>query len=232
MSNIPEDTKEKAEMDQLISDATRPSKNSAATLSLSTEIIIGLYSSSPLQKIRHILEAYQTLTREDKEKIIPKESNRKYMVKMRELCYSFMDMFDLPPLPYQFHNRKGLTFSFSADLAYLYLAPFVGDFYFYGEWTEENKKAIEDVMNKFWQEGANLELMNEYEIKVIKILFRHLVKNLEFGVNAEEALKFKNQYVDFMIPWVSYIATKIQKELIDGTTWEKAAAIYNQGKQK
>ena len=102
-------------MDQLISDATRPSKNSAATLSLSTEIIIGLYSSSPLQKIRHILEAYQTLTREDKEKIIPKESNRKYMVKMRELCYSFMDMFDLPPLPYQFHNRKGLTFSFSVS---------------------------------------------------------------------------------------------------------------------
>ena len=118
--SIPNDPQE--QMGQLVSDSSRPSKFDSITMNISTELAIAQFSQDPLQKIRHILEAFFFLDENDRLRLLPDEKERATFSRMYDLCEAFMKRQELPPD--EGDRRALISFTFEDSEVHLYFGDF------------------------------------------------------------------------------------------------------------
>jgi hypothetical protein len=82
-------------LDIVGSKALRPSAMGPLQTQLATELAIATFSSDPLQKIWHILEAYRTLDQERQQEVEPDETERMKWNIRYEITMAFLNMRDI-----------------------------------------------------------------------------------------------------------------------------------------
>jgi hypothetical protein len=215
MAGIPEDLK--GQMDQLVSDSSRPSRYSASVMALATELLVAQFAQNPLQKIRHVLEAFLTLKEDERKKAVPEEKDRILLSKMRTVCYSFLDLIDMPSYSGLYQRKMAIPFSFAEKEGIEYLAPF------------HKCYRMLPGMDKLYEKigvnsGGNLSVENSRRIR--GAYFYLLVHLMKYGWYAQDCLSLKNEFINFMIPKIAELETKIRENFIDGNTWEAALFAY------
>jgi len=203
-------------MDQLVNDSSRPSKFDAVTMNISTELAIAQFSQDPLQKIRHISEAFIFLQAEDQKIIVPEESDRKILERIRRTNNALSNMIEVKPnqfgdrqmlIPWQFSREEGIDVFFM-----FYLNPIVSD-----SWGQDIKKEFNDGFAR-----RDQEILVRY--------FQWLHTASMNGIGARWALNIKTQFSDFAMPIMTDLSRKILKQFIDGTTWETTLLLMRGGK--
>ncbi|MEM0253245.1 MAG: hypothetical protein QXK78_01630 [Candidatus Bathyarchaeia archaeon] len=85
---------------------------------IANELAIAVFNIDPLQKIRHILEAYMVLPEEERAKTFTAEENEKAM-KIYSVCISLLNIVEYPIG--NFEQAQAVPFGFGEDEAEAYL---------------------------------------------------------------------------------------------------------------
>ena len=205
-TEIPADLSEK--MSELQSDSSRPSKFDSVTMNISTELAIAQFSQDPLQKIRHITEAFLFLEEEQRKQIVPEESDRERIEIIGQVCTSLQLMVELPSMPRSFVRRMSIPWNFSDNKGIHVLRMFVLTGMPNANWDAAFKRGLEDSEEKY---------VVEY--------FRWLLCATRNGEDSNYCLGVKGQFLNWAMPIVIDLSRKILKAFINGDTWEATLSI-------
>ena len=86
---------------------------------LANELAVAAFNVDPLQKIRHILEAYMMLSDEERAKLLPAEEQGKVEVAYR-ICVSLLNVVEYPLS--EFERLQAVPFDFQEKQAEKYLS--------------------------------------------------------------------------------------------------------------
>ena len=130
-----EETGDEALAETLLEAVRGPQRGELEQL-LASELAEAVFSTDPLQKIRHVLEAYQLLPEYAKKQVLPDDDEREKIKLIYELTISFLHMREVsPPTPLHWGRYAVIPWSFPTSIAHYYLYLFVkriwdlGDYY-------------------------------------------------------------------------------------------------------
>jgi len=87
---VEEELSERDDLAITLVEAARMPKKGELEQLISSELALAVFSKSPLQKIRHVFEAYFLLSQEDKERLF-NEGERVEIERLYEVCISFLN---------------------------------------------------------------------------------------------------------------------------------------------
>ena len=183
--------------------ALRPSGMQALELQISTELAIGLFNAKPLEKIRHILEAYMLLPIENQEKLANKENMSIYK-RMHTIALSFLNMQILTD-PWG-ERYAMIPFPFNPNLGREYFEFFLKALHYNGE------------------DGKQLAARFKQDENIRRAYFSYLTKWLSSEASLNVAFSIKTDFERWSIPRVVRLAETIITTFISKETWEQALA--------
>lgn len=183
--------------------ALRPSGLQALELVIGTEIQIANLSQEPLQKIRHVIEAFMLLPEEKRKDIATQEEIAQYE-RMHTLAISFLNTQMLPSGSHDLNRYASVPLTFAGEQAYNYLSPFIHLFF----WpTDISKEAKQRVLT-----GVK-ESKERY--------FEWLSNIIHAGYFLQSVLSIKVQFIAWAMPKTANLSNLITTKFLSPETWEK-----------
>jgi len=183
--------------------ALRPSGLQALELVIGTELQIGNLSQEPLQKIRHVIEAFMLLPEEKRKDIATQEEIVEYE-RMHTLAISFLNTQMLPSGSHDLNRYAAVPLTFAGEQAYIYLSPFIHLFF----WpTDISKEAKQRVLT-----GVK-ESKERY--------FEWLSNIIHAGYFLQSVLSIKVQFIAWAMPKTANLSNLITTKFLSPETWEK-----------
>jgi hypothetical protein len=208
---------EDEELEETVSVAVRAPQRSDLEEWLCTELAIAVFSTDPLQKIRHIVEAYLLLPKEQRELVEPDEERRVEIMRIYDLTLSFLGTVPLPngleAVPLKFPPEKGVDYwlLFSRTLWSL------GE-----DWREalEEKRKLERENNK---EGL-MEWYRQY--------YYYFSLLLQRGAPVSMVSSVKTEFTVYAMKRCLSLLRGIYQNFISPETWMETVALLRGAKPK
>ncbi len=236
---IPDDLKDAHA--QLVADSSRASKADSQTYATATELLISQFSADSLQKIRHVVEGFQSLNEDQQKKILPNDQIGYELTElMSSVCYDLMQMYDEASYPPDFERRKAIPWSHGENGAREHFRPFIRTVIkTHPYWSNKIQDWVywdNEKMGWTEMEWVNCVLKadpcDDFEISRQNSYFSWLHNDTRGGTVAQRCLGVKSQFVFYMIPKIAQISRLIRENYVDAVTWESALVAYRGGGNK
>ena len=240
-TKIPEDLEGK--INELESDSSRPSKFDSATQNLATELAIAQFSSDPLQKMRHICEAFFFLTKENQRLVLSDDLKQKDIEQIYDLILSFQDAKELPIFSGSFERRIAIPWRFANSAAKQYFETFVDEYHPFDE-RAETYFTFDFVGNVTNEEAANRQaefhkLLNQgvkvHEEHFMALYYKWLYTTTFHGWGVAPVGNLKNNFISKTMPRMLQLSRSILEHFVNGDTWENTLLMMrgiSEGKEK
>lgn len=193
-----------AELTTATQSALRPSGLGQLESSIATELAIAIFNARPLDKVRHIMEAFLLLPEESRNKITS-EGEIPLFRAMHTLSISFLDMqFLVDPWGEKYAM---VPFPFAPNIAEYYLNHFIHIIYY-------SESMSEDLRGRL--KRGDPEAKTQY--------YRWLARELSSNCSVQRCFSVKNQFIMYAMPKAVNLARTIIEKFITKETWEAALA--------
>ncbi len=202
------------EMSSLMTSAMRPSAQNALQHLLASELAAATFATDPLQKIRHVIEAYELLEDEKRALVLPKEEDRAEIDILYKNCISFLKLTEMPAGPYDNYRFACIPWAFATTCAYDYMRQYV---YMYpmDSYPPEYEKCLKDGDEEAWR---------SHLYNVARRTGQYAPMN--------ECIQLRNCFVDYAIPKMITLLRKIHENFISPEVWESTITSMRGGKVK
>jgi len=209
---------EKAEGDELeltLAEAVRPPQKGELEQLIASELALAVFSTDPLQKIRHVLEAYKLLPIETRKDLFA-EKERDEFSRLYEVCISFLQMYEEPSgNPYDPTRWVCVPFSFSWMVAdrYLYWCSREWDLPF-SDWPK-----IKQHLAKLDPEQRKAE----YHKALCQAMYK---------CSMSLARQVQTEFIVYAMPVISKIMRDIFTSVVSSETWNETLLLMRGGKAR
>lgn len=245
MSEEEDKKEEDDELQITLAQAVRPPKPSELQQILATELAIAIFSANPLQKIRHIFEAYFLLPQKEREELFPDKDQRTKIRMLYELCISFQNVVEVPGPPGWTgrYATMGITFPFNKASEYMPLMTTrsVDLSHVYSDWNEflELRDPRNWFAKKYEDDEAKINeaLRDEKAVKAAQKAWwdsycQMVARWLTSGLAPLSAIKqLESEYVTSTMPFSLNILRTIHSKYITQEVWEQTLELFR-GKTK
>jgi hypothetical protein len=220
--------------DEFIVEAIRPPQRAGIERLLAGELAMAHFSK-PLEKIRHILEAYQLVTvdPEAREALGLDEETHTIMQRLYICCVSLQNKTSVPPMEklvgqYIGGFKIGWGFPYQEAWKHLFWLPIPSrvKLYFYestdGFDTIVSADFIERISKELYRQVKDEDDIivgkpsEEYIKQAVELYFRSSEEHLDYG----SYLKIENKFVDYTMPKALDLSRKIYSHFIDPETYD------------
>lgn len=222
-------------MGQLISDSSRPSKFDSVTMNVATELAIAQFAAEPLQKIRHILEAYFFLDPENRKRVISDPRKDGILRKYHALTLSFAAMYDVPPDYWHNYPRSAIPWNFGTNEAAAYFRLFLHTFNKNASWTSSDfhyyqSRMEGDEANELARSWRQLYKRLENGDSAAWVwYYQEVARETWSGANASVCRNMKVSFEVAVMDEMVQLSNSILKMFVNGEVWEEALALAKGG---
>lgn len=201
---------EQSEGSDIVTEAFRPATQDALERLLSNELALATFSADPLEKIRHILEAYQLLDEDQRKKVECNKEKRSQLIKLHNCTISLNRITELSPPPDTYGSRHGfIPWSFANGKASSYLFWITR----YFTLKDMSEKTIEYLKN------GDKETWNRH--------YKWLAKYTRGYAMLADLLSIRTEYIEYTMPLCIALLRKIHEEFITPETWKETIGLFS-----
>jgi len=183
------------------SQVLRPPKRSEIQDLLANELAMSLFSADPLQKMRHIFEAFGILNPEEQKAVVEKEDDIKRAERYHSLVVSFLSIYD---------DNLGMCYlplSFPSEGAYKYF-----------DWLD-----LDYDLSGWYSGWEDLETLKKTDVKRYIQKYLGAVSSFLSGGNASHSfiLSVRAAFIRQVLPFAHKIFRGIFENFISQDVWER-----------
>lgn len=211
-----DDEERKSELGEYVSDILRPKRKGDLEKLLATELALATYSADPLQKIRHILEAYFLLNEEEKPLIVSKPEDQDEIHRLYVVALGLLNITTAHDSVNS--DRAVIPFGFPSSRAHKYLGYFTN--------------IVWDLSNYFKEFGAVYKAYMEKRNKDnTKAYFHYFALYLGSGdASLGLCLTVKSLFIQYVMPKTLEMLRAIYTQFVSPETWTETMTSFSSKK--
>jgi hypothetical protein len=194
--------------------AMRQSAQNTLQHLLASELAAATFATDPLQKIRHVIEAYMMLDEDKRKIVLPEEKDRDEVGILYKNCLSFMRITDMPSSAYDPERYAFIPWSFASMQAYHYMRCYV-HYYPMEDYDEPTTKRLQNGDKAVWEWHLNT-----------------VARRTGAYAPLSECLKLRSWYIDYTMPKMIRLLREIHEKFITPEVWESTISSMRGGKVK
>lgn len=210
------EAEERDELSLTFAEAVRPPQKGELEQLISSELALAVFSTDPLQKIRHVLEAYNLLHPEQRRELFTEQERDEYG-RLYEVCISLINTVELPSP--NGGRLASVAWSFTVQDAPLYLNWIKRVWTFniqgFGELLKRLNSGDEEVKRQAW-------------IEYLQFIFDYTA----CACNLSFIQQLKSEFIVYCMPKISRIMRVIFTSVVSAETWSETLLLMRGGARR